>query len=99
MTNVSALKLLVFILRKVSSYNVFIVLFTNITIFEGVLQYANNKCADQPAHVIHCLESIIPHFSISEISSLYLVSVAAQASLSLTWSQTPKTSFLVTRPI
>ena len=33
--------------------------------------------------------------SISEISSLYLASVAAQAGLSLTWSETPKTGFLV----
>ena len=49
--------------------------------------YANNKGADQPAHpcslisafVVHCLDSIIPLVSISEISSLYLASVAAQA--------------------
>ena len=34
--------------------------------------------------------------SISEISSLYLVSVAAQASLSLPWSRTLKIGFLVT---
>ena len=66
---------------------------------------ANNKGADQPAHlrslisafVVHCLDSIIPLVSISEISSLYLASVAAQAGLSLPWSQTPKTGFLVTR--
>ena len=32
----------------------------------------------------------------SEISSLYLASVAAQTGLCLTWSQTPKTGFLVT---
>ena len=39
--------------------------------------YANNKGADQPAHprslistfVVHCLDSIIPLVSISEISS------------------------------
>ena len=30
---------------------------------------------------------------ISEFSSLYLVSVASQADLSLTWSETPKTGF------
>ena len=72
-----------------------------------VLPYANNKGADQPAHprslisafVVRCLDSIIPLVSISEISSLYLASVAAQAGLSLTWSQTPSTGFLVTRPI
>ena len=67
------------------------------------LQYANNKGADQPAHprslvsafVVRCLESIIHLVSKSEISSLYLASVAAQAGLSLLWSQTPKTGFLV----
>ena len=66
--------------------------------------YANNKGADQPAHpyslisafVFRCLDSIISLVSISEISSLYLASVAAQASLCLTWSQTLKTGFLVT---
>ena len=69
--------------------------------------YANNKGADQPAHprslispfVVRCLDSIISLVSISEISSLYLASVAAQAGLCLTWSQTPKTGFLVTRLI
>ena len=35
----------------------------------------------------------------TEISSLCLASVAVQADLSFTWSQTPKTSFLVTRLI
>ena len=70
-----------------------------------VLPYANNKGADQPAHsrslistfVIRCLDSIIPLVSICEISSLKLVSEALQPGLSLTWSQTPKTGFLVTR--
>ena len=66
--------------------------------------YANNKGADEPAHprslisafVVHCLDSMIPLVSISEISNLYLVPVAAQAGLCLTWPQTPKTGFLVT---
>ena len=56
--------------------------------------YANNKGADQPAHprslisafVVHCLDSIISLDPISEIPSLWLASVAEQASLSLTWS-------------
>ena len=65
------------------------------------LPYANNKGADQPSlisiFVIRCLDSIIPVVSISEISSLYLASVAEQAGLCLTWLQTPKTGFLVTR--
>ena len=62
----------------------------------------NNNGADQPAHsrslisafVVCCLDSIIPLVS---ISSLYLASLAVQAGLCLTWSQTPKTDFLVTR--
>ena len=49
------------------------------------------------AFVVRCLDGMIPPVSISEISSLYLASVAAQAGLCLTWSQTPKTGFLVTR--
>ena len=72
-----------------------------------VLPYANNKDADQPAHprslisafVVRCLDSIIPLVSISKISSLYLASLAAQAGLCLTLLHTPKTGFLVTRPI
>ena len=43
--------------------------------------------------VVHCLDSIIPLVSISEISSLYLASVAAQTCLSLTWLETLKTGF------
>ena len=69
------------------------------------MSYANNKGADQPAHphslisafVVRCLDSIIPLVSVSESSSLYLASVAARAGLSLPWSQTLKTGFLVTR--
>ena len=68
------------------------------------MPYANNKGADQPAHprslitafVVHCLDRIIPLYSKSKISSLYLVSVVEQARLSLTWLQTIKTGFLVT---
>ena len=67
------------------------------------LPYANSKGADQPVHlcslisafVVHSLDSKIPLVSISEIST----SVAAQASLSLPWSQTRKTGFLVMRLI
>ena len=46
--------------------------------------------------IVRCLDSIMPPLVIAEISRLYLVSVAEQAGLSLTWSQTPKTGFLVT---
>ena len=67
------------------------------------MPYANNIGADQPAHsrnlispfVVCCLDSIIPILAKSKISRLWLVSVAEQASLSLTWSQTPKTGFLM----
>ena len=67
--------------------------------------YANNKGADQPAHprslisafVIRCLDRIIPLVSTLKISSLLLVSVNVQAGLSLTWSETPRTGFVVTR--
>ena len=45
------------------------------------------------AFVVRCLDSIIPLLVIAEISSLLLVSVAEQAGLSLTWSETPKTGF------
>ena len=51
-------------------------------------------CSLISVFVVHCLDSLIPLVSISEISSLYLVSVTAQAGLSLSWSQTPKTGFL-----
>ena len=68
------------------------------------MPYANNKGADQPAHprilisdfVVRCLDNIIHLVLISEISSFYLFSVAAQAGLGLPWSQTQKTGFLVT---
>ena len=44
---------------------------------------------------VRCLDSIIPLVFISEISRLLLASEAEQADLSLPWSQTPKTGFLV----
>ena len=85
-----------------------IITYTLATSWENLLMpYANNKGADQPARprtrrliiafVVRCLVSIIPLVSITEISSHYLASVAAQAGLSLPWSQTPKTGFLVAR--
>ena len=69
------------------------------------IPYANNKGADQPAHlhrlistfVIRCLDSIISLVSISKIASRQLATVAEQACLSLTWLQTPKIGFLLTR--
>ena len=47
-------------------------------------------------YVVRWLDSIISLLAKAEISRPYLVSVAEQSGLSLTWSQTPKTGFLVT---
>ena len=49
--------------------------------------------------VVRCLDSIIPLHAIAEISRPLLLSSAEQAGLCLTWSQTSKTGFLVTRLI
>ena len=59
------------------------------------------KGADQPVHlrslistfVVHCLDSEGSLVSVTKISSLMLASVAEQASLSLTWSETPEDTF------
>ena len=66
-----------------------------------LIPYANNKGADQPAHprslistfVVRCLGSRICILAISNISSLYLASVAAQAGLNLTWSKILEDTF------
>ena len=66
-----------------------------------LMSYANNKGADQPAHprslmsafFVLCLDSIISLDSIAEIPRLWLASIAEQASLSLTWSETPEDTF------
>ena len=65
------------------------------------MSYANNKGADQPAHprslisafVVRCLDSVMSLVSVTKISSLMLASIAEQASLSLTWSETPEDTF------
>ena len=66
-----------------------------------LMPYANKKGAGQPAHprslistfVVRCLDSIISLVSRSEISRSKLVSVAAQAGLNVTWSQTLEDTF------
>ena len=66
-----------------------------------LMTYANNKGADQPAHsrnlisafVVRSLDSIISIVSTSEISRFWLVSVAEQSGLNLSWSQTPEDTF------
>ena len=65
------------------------------------MSYANNKGADQPAHprslksafIVRCLDSVMSLFSVTTISSLMQASVAEQASLRLTWSETPEDRF------
>ena len=65
------------------------------------MSYANNKGADQPAHprsrisafVVRYLDSVISLVSVTKISSPLLASVAEQASLSLTRSETPEDRF------
>ena len=65
------------------------------------MSYTNNKGADQPAHprslisafVVRCLDTVMPLVSVTKILSLMLASVAEQASLSLTWSETPEDTF------
>ena len=63
--------------------------------------YANNKGADQPVHprslisafAFRCLDSVMSLVSETKISSLMLASIAEQASLSLTWLETPEDRF------
>ena len=70
------------------------------TCFRG---FANNKGSDQPAHpcslisafVIRLLDSIVSKLAASKISFLQVVSVAEQAGLGMTFSETLKTGFLV----
>ena len=66
-----------------------------------LMSYANNKGTDQPVHpcslirafVVRCLDSVMSLVSVTKISSLMLASVAEQASLSLTWLETPEDTF------
>ena len=45
------------------------------------------------AFVVRCLDSVMSLVSAIKISNLMLASVAEQASLSLTWSETPEDTF------
>ena len=66
-----------------------------------LMPYANNKGADQPAHprslistfVVRCLDSMICILAISKVSRCFLVSVAEQAGLNLTWSKISEDMF------
>ena len=64
--------------------------------------FANNKGADEPARlrrqisafIISLMECIISRLATNEVSIFHLVSVAEQAGLNLTFSETSKTDFL-----
>ena len=61
-------------------------------------QRRRSKGTDQTAHllstfVVRCLDMSL--VCISEISSLYLASVAASAGFSLAWSKTPEADFVM----
>ena len=66
------------------------------------MPYANNKGADQPAHlhsltstfVVRCLDGTICILAISQVSRFWLASVAEQAGLNLTWSKILEDTFL-----
>ena len=45
------------------------------------------------AFVVRCLDSVMSVVYVTKMSSLILASVAEQASLSLTWSETPEDMF------
>ena len=47
----------------------------------------------------HLLENIISKLATREISLFYLVYVAEQAGLGMTWSEATKTGFLASKPI
>ena len=49
--------------------------------------------------VILYLESIVFNFAPCKISMFQVVSVAEQAGLSLTWSESTRTGLLISRPI
>ena len=63
---------------------------------KGTYQLHSNCEADQRLCFRYTYRTI-PLLFKSEISSFYPSSVAAQASLCRTWSETPKTGFLVSR--
>ena len=59
---------------------------------KGADQLCGNHKSDQGL-CFRQIDSTIPLFSKSEISSLYLSSVAVQPGLCRTWSETPKDRF------
>ena len=62
---------------------------------KGADQLCGNCEADQRL-CFHYMDSTVPLLPKSEISCLLLPSVAVQSGLCRTWSETPKTSFLIT---
>ena len=66
--------------------------------FYGICEQQRHRSACASAHsdqrlCFRCLDSVMSLVSVTKISSLMLASVAEQASLSLTWSETPEDMF------
>ena len=67
------------------------------------MSYANNKGADEPVHprslisafVVRCLDSVMSLVSVTNISSLMLAAVAAQAVCVWPGRKLPKSCFVV----
>ena len=67
-----------------------------------LMVYANNKGADHPANphslistfVVRYLDSVKCMLALSKVSRFWLVPVAEQAGLNLTWSKIPEDTFL-----
>ena len=66
-----------------------------------LMPYANNKGADQPAHprslistfVVRCIDGMKCILALSKVSRFYLVFVAEQVGLNLTWSKVAEYTF------
>ena len=67
-----------------------------ICVNKGVDQLHSNCAADQ-CLCFRYTDSTIPLLTESEISSLLTTSMTVQPDLCKTWSETPKTDFVVTR--
>ena len=63
-------------------------------------RFANNNGADQPAHLGSLISPFVIHFSKSSICKLATDEISPEETgLSLVISETPKTGFVVSRPI
>ena len=59
----------------------------------NTIESGHEKTCLISAFVVRCLDSVMSLVSVIKISSLMLASVSKQATLSLTWSETPEDTF------